>query len=195
MCSSDLKDLISGLEKDNPLQNSFIVTIKNPNEVNEIAESIGRIKGVEEVKYGEEIVDKVLQSTRFIRTLTFIVTLILAIISIFIISNTIKITVYAREREISIMKYVGATNWYVRWPFLIEGAILGLIGSLFALLILGYSYYYFTGMAQNTALSIISKSLVPGGQMINQIKWYFAVGGLSIGVIGSILSMRKFLRV
>ncbi len=191
----DRKDLISGLEKDNPLQNSFIVTIKNPNEVNEIAESIGRIKGVEEVKYGEEIVDKVLQSTRFIRTLTFIVTLILAIISIFIISNTIKITVYAREREISIMKYVGATNWYVRWPFLIEGAILGLIGSLFALLILGYSYYYFTGMAQNTALSIISNSLVPAGQMINQIKWYFAVGGLSIGVIGSILSMRKFLRV
>ena len=191
----DRKDLISGLEENNPLQNSFILTIKDPSQAGEIAKSIERIKGVEEVKYGEEIVDKVLKSTRFIRSLTLIVTVILAIISIFIISNTIKLTVYGRKKEISIMKYVGATNWYVRWPFLIEGAILGLIGALLALLILGYSYYYFTGMAQHTALSIISNSLVPAGQMINQIKWYFVIGGLSIGVIGSILSMRKFLKV
>jgi cell division transport system permease protein len=191
----DRKDLISGLEENNPLQNSFILSIKDPSEANVIAETIANIEGVEEVKYGEEVVDKVLQSTKFIRTFTIIITLILATVSIFIISNTIKLTVFSRKKEINIMKYVGATNWYVRWPFLIEGAILGLIGALFSLLLLGYSYYYFTGMAQNTALSIISNSLVPAGEMISQITLYFIIAGVVIGVVGSILSIRRFLRV
>lgn len=191
----DRKDLISGLEENNPLQNSFILSIKDASEANEIAETIANIEGVEEVKYGEEVVDKVLQSTQFVRTFTIIITLILAMVSIFIISNTIKLTVFSRKKEINIMKYVGATNWFVRWPFLIEGAILGLIGALFSLLILGYSYYYFTGMAQNTALSIISNSLVPAGEMISQISLYFIISGVVIGVVGSILSIRRFLRV
>ena len=189
------KDLISGLKENNPLQNAFIMTIKDPNEANEIAKSITAIKGVEEVKYGEEIVDKVLQSTKFVRTFTIVITIILAIVSVFIISNTIKLTVFSRKREINIMKYIGATNWYVRWPFIIEGAILGLIGALFSLLILGYAYYYFIGMAQHTALSMISNTLVPAGEMISQISIYFVMTGVFIGIVGSILSVRRFLQV
>ena len=189
------KDLISGLKENNPLQNAFIMTIKDPNEANEIAKSITAIKGVEEVKYGEEIVDKVLQSTKFVRTFTIVITIILAIVSVFIISNTIKLTVFSRKREINIMKYIGATNWYVRWPFIIEGAILGLIGALFSLLILGYAYYYFIGMVQHTALSMISNTLVPAGEMISQISIYFVMTGVFIGIVGSILSVRRFLQV
>lgn len=189
------KDLISGLQENNPLPNSFIITIKDANEADETSKAVANIEGVEEVKYGEEIVEKVLQSTKFVRIFTIIITIILAVVSVFIISNTIKLTVFSRKREINIMKYVGATNWYIRWPFLIEGAILGLMGSIFSLLILGYGYYYFIGMAKNTALSMISHSLVPAGEMISQISIYFIIAGVFIGIIGSILSVRRFLKV
>lgn len=189
------KDLISGLKENNPLQNSFIITIKDANEAGETSKIVANIEGVEEVKYGEEIVEKVLQSTKFVRIFTVIITIILAVVSVFIISNTIKLTVFSRKREINIMKYIGATNWYIRWPFLIEGAILGLMGSLFSLLILGYGYYYFIGMAQNTALAMISHSLVPAGEMISQISAYFIMAGVFIGTTGSILSVRRFLKV
>lgn len=191
----DRQDLMKGLEEDNPMQNSYIITLKNPDQAEEVAEYVEKLEGVEEVKYGEEVVDKLLASTKFIRIFTIILTLILVGISIFIISNTIKITVFSRKREIGIMKYIGATNWYVRWPFVIEGAILGMIGALLAILILSYGYYYFTGMAQSSAISLIPNILVPAKQIMSTVAILFIVFGLLIGIFGSILSMRRFLRV
>ena len=189
------QDLLAGLEQNNPLQNAYIISLKDPNQAEEVAKYVGKIDGVEEVKYGEEVVDKLLQSTQFIRIATLVLTLILAGVSIFVISNTIKITVFSRRREINIMKYVGATNWYIRWPFIIEGAILGVIGALASILILSYGYYYIIGMIQNTALVLVSSALVPAKEMIGTIALLFLSFGLLIGIFGSILSIRKFLRV
>ena len=189
------EDIIKGLEESNPLPNSFILKLKNPKDVEEVSKFVDKIEGVEEVKYGEEIVDKLLQSTYFARMLTLILTIILTAVSIFIISNTIKLTVFSRQREINIMKYVGATNWYVRWPFLMEGSLLGLIGALFSALILGYGYYYFTGLTSNTMVSVLSNSLIPASAMMTQITLFFMIVGFAIGALGSILSIRKFLRV
>ncbi len=191
----DRKDLMAGFEENNPMQNAFIIGPKDPNEVREIVQSISGIQGVDEVKYGEEIIEKILQSTYFVRVFTIIITLILSGVSIFIISNTIKLTVFSRKREISIMKYVGATNWFVRWPFIIEGAIIGILGAIFSILILSYGYYYFTGLAQNSILSMISTALVPAREMIGQVTFYFIIAGLLIGIFGSLLSIRRFLRV
>lgn len=191
----DRRDLMEGLQEDNPMPNSYVISLKNPDQAQEVAEYVNGLEGVEEVKYGEEVVDKLLASTRFIRVFTIVLTLILAGVSIFIISNTIKITVFSRKGEISIMKYVGATNWYVRWPFVIEGAILGIIGALLAILILSYGYYYFTGMAQSSALSLITSILVPAEQIMSTVAVLFVAFGLLIGIFGSILSMRRFLRV
>ncbi len=189
------QDLLAGLEQNNPLQNAYIISLKDPNQAEEVAKYVGKIDGVEEVKYGEEVVDKLLQSTQFIRIATLVLTLILAGVSIFVISNTIKITVFSRRREINIMKYVGATNWYIRWPFIIEGAILGVIGAFASILILSYGYYYIIGMIQNTALVLVSSALVPAKEMIGTIALLFLSFGLLIGIFGSILSIRKFLRV
>ncbi|MCR1899084.1 permease-like cell division protein FtsX [Irregularibacter muris] len=189
------EDLMKGLEENNPLPNSFILKLKDPKDAEAVSEFLEDIEGVEEVKYGEEIVDKLLQSTYFARLITLILTIILTAVSIFIISNTIKLTVFARQREINIMKYVGATNWYVRWPFLMEGALLGLIGALFSTLVLGYGYYYFTGLTSNTMISVLSDSLIPASALMTQLTFFFIIMGIIIGALGSILSIRKFLKV
>lgn len=189
------QDLLEGLEENNPLQNAYVISLKDPNQAQEVAKYVSKIDGVEEVKYGEEVVNKLLQSTQFIRVATLVLTLILAGISIFVISNTIKITVFSRKREINIMKYVGATNWYIRWPFIIEGAILGVIGAFVSILILSYGYYYIIGTIQNTALVLASSALVPAREMIGTIAMLFLNFGLLIGIFGSILSIRKFLKV
>lgn len=189
------QDLLEGLEENNPLQNAYIISLKDPNQAEEVAKYIKKIDGIEEVKYGEEVVDKLLQSTQFIKAATFVLTVILAGVSIFVISNTIKITVFSRRREINIMKYVGATNWYIRWPFIIEGGILGVIGALFSILILAYGYYYVIGAIQNTSFSLVMSALVPAGEMMGTVTLLFLNFGLLIGIFGSILSIRKFLRV
>lgn len=191
----DREDLLQGFDENNPMQYSFILKMKNPRDFKEVSEYVGDIEGVEEVVFREELVNTLLQSTYLARVITGVLTVILSAVSIFIISNTIKLTVFARKREINIMKYVGATNWYVRWPFLLEGAFLGIIGALFSALILGYSYYYFTGLSQSTAFSAFSQSLVPAGDLMGQVALFVIITGLFIGSLGSILSIRKFLRV
>ncbi|AOT71721.1 cell-division protein [Geosporobacter ferrireducens] len=186
--------LLEGLES-NPLPNSYVLKLRDISYSEQVVSQVKKIDGLEEVKYYKDVVDKLLQITNFIRTTGLIVIGILIGISMFIISNTIKITVAARYREINIMKYVGATNWFVRWPFLIEGMILGFTGSIIALVVIGYSYKNIFDLITEKMYVMVSAYMIPTPLLINNLAVIFLVLGTGIGALGSIFSMRKFLKV
>lgn len=120
--------LLDGLES-NPLPNSYIVILDDINYSEYIVASIEDTAGIEEVKYYQEVIENIIKITDVIRRVGLFIMVVLIAISTFIISNTIKIAVHARRREINIMKYVGATNWFIRGPFLLEGIVLGLFST------------------------------------------------------------------
>ena len=121
--------------------------------------------------------------------------LLLIIISIFIISNTIKLTVHARRKEISIMKYVGATNNFIRWPFIVEGMIIGIISSLISIVIVGGAYSALAEQAVHADFMKMNMSLVSFKDMISSIIFVYMLLGIGIGATGSVISMRKYLKV
>ena len=186
--------LLEGLEV-NPLPNSYVLKLKDISYSDQVVGQVKKISGLEEVKYYKDVVDKLLRITHFIRMTGMIVIAILIGISMFIISNTIKITVAARYREINIMKYVGATNWFVRWPFLIEGMILGFTGSMIALVVIGYSYKSVLDLITEKMYIMVSSYMIPTPLLVNNLGVIFLVLGTGIGALGSIFSMRKFLKV
>lgn len=183
------RELLEGIE--NPLPNSFRIKVNDPHEVAAIAEKIERFAGIEEVKYGKGIVEKLFNIIHWVRIIGMIVMAVFAAVSIFIISNTIRLTVFARRREINIMKYIGATDWFVRWPFLIEGMILGLIGSSLAIGILSvaYNYLYIT-----VKLNIPMIALLPIEQFYDYALGFLGIGML-FGAFGSSFSIKRFLNV
>jgi len=183
------RELLEGIE--NPLPNSFRIKVEDPHEVATIAEKIERFAGIEEVKYGKGIVEKLFNIIYWVRIIGLIIMAVFAAVSIFIISNTIRLTVFARRREINIMKYIGATDWFVRWPFLIEGMVLGLIGSSLAIgvLAIAYDYLYIT-----VKLNIPMIALLPIEQFYNYALGFLGIGML-IGAFGSSFSIKRFLNV
>ena len=114
---------------DNPLPNSYLIYVKDKGVADKLSKTATSIKGVEDVKYYQDTVEKLQRITNFIQTASIITMLFLIIVSVVIVANTIKLTVFNRSKEISIMKYLGATDWFVRGPFLIEGIILGFISA------------------------------------------------------------------
>jgi cell division transport system permease protein len=187
--------LLEGLEGDNPLPDSFKVTLTDPSKANSVALAISSMSNIERVVYGKEELEKLLKTTYILRVSSLVIITILVFISIFIISNTIKLTVYARRREISIMKYVGATDWFVRGPFIVEGILLGLFGSFITTLAVGIGYYYSSNLIKNQMIGLLSVTLMPFGEVINSLAMLLTAVGLLIGIIGSFLSVRKFIKV
>lgn len=183
------RELLEGIE--NPLPNSFRIKVEDPHEVATIAEKIERFAGIEEVKYGKGIVEKLFNIIYWVRIIGLIIMAVFAAVSIFIISNTIRLTVFARRREINIMKYIGATDWFVRWPFLIEGMVLGLIGSSLAIgvLAIAYDYLYIT-----VKLNLPMIALLPIEQFYDYALGFLGIGML-IGAFGSSFSIKRFLNV
>ncbi|WP_050749463.1 permease-like cell division protein FtsX [Thermoanaerobacter italicus] len=188
----DKSYLAEGLENDNPLPQSYIIKVKDANLMKDISNKIKQINGVEKVSYGQDVVDKLLGIIKIIRIVGLSIILILFIISIVIISNTIKLGVFARRREINIMKYIGATDWFIRWPFLIEGVILGLIGALLSVIILVLTYGYVLDVMNN---KLIMFQLLPLEKIVGGILLYFSMIGAIIGALGSGLSIKRFLNV
>ena len=136
------KDILSAIET-NPLPASFEIQIKDPKTIEPIANQIAEFKKVEEIEYGRETAERLLNFTYIFRRAGILVLALLIFASILIISNIIKITVYARRNEIEIMSLAGATSWFIKWPFIIEGFLQGFISSVFSLIIL-YNFYFFT---------------------------------------------------
>lgn len=188
----DQQGLLAALGDTNPLPNAFEVKVDKPERVKPVAEAIGEMKGVENAKFGQEVVENLFNLTKLMRIFGLILIIFLALAALFIISNTIRITVFARRREIGIMKYVGATDWFIRWPFIIEGMILGVGGALVAVLLISQIY---GGLTREVYQSLAFLPLIPQYPFINYISIVLLVVGAAIGALGSSISLRKFMKV
>jgi len=178
---------------DNPLPNSIVILIADLEQAESIAETSAAYDGIEDVKFYKETVDKLLETTRFIQIAAIVIMVFLIIVSIVVVSNTIKLTVFNRANEINIMKYVGATNWFIRGPFLCEGIIIGIIASGISVGISALIYTKLVEAIGDQIFSLLSTPMVPAEFLIYNFAWIFLALGVSIGACGSIISMRKFL--
>ena len=186
--------LLEELES-NPLPNSYVVKLQNIEYTEQVIRQIKNIQGLEEVKYYKDVMDKLLKITKFIRLTGTIIIAILIIISMVVVINTIKLTVIARRREINIMKYVGATNWFIRWPFVVEGVFLGLFGAAIALGVLGLGYQKVFDLITQKIYILLTPYMMPATLLMDDLLVIFVVLGAGIGALGSIFSMKKFLNV
>lgn len=188
-------DLFAGLEKEKVLPDAFVVKTRIPQETGKVAELIAKIPQVEKVRYARDVVEKLFKITDTIRNIGIILILGLGFTAMFLIANTIKLTILSRSREIEIMKLVGATNGFIRWPFFVEGALLGLAGSTIPLFLLlgGYQYLYQTSN-QQIALTLFVP-LLPLSEVWQDITLLLLGLGILIGIWGSVTSIRRFLRV
>lgn len=189
---SDQADVIDTLEQDNPLRDAYILELENVEEADAVAAAAAEVEGIEEVKNSQYIFQQIISITNGIRHASIWLVVILAIISVFIISNTIKLGMFSRRKEINIMKFVGATNWFIRFPYMIEGMLLGLIGAAVSavIIILGYNAIY---PALIEFLGILE--LIEVSSVVPMIIWSFIALGMGIGIIGSYMSIRKHLYV
>lgn len=181
------------MKKKNPFPNAYVVSVKSPEIVNTVVKAAEGLKGIEKIKDVRDIVDKVIKITNTLKIIGLVLFVILISVSLFLIGNTIKLTLYARKKEIGIMKFVGATDWFIRWPFIIEGMILGISGALISTGILYYAYRMV--FLKYTANALLGVNLINPQLILSTTLWQFMLGGLLIGAIGSIMSIRKFLIV
>lgn len=200
----ELKDLVQSMgeegkaftlfEQDNPLNDVFIVKTKNPTDTMKAAKKMEKLHYVAKVKYGQDKVEKLFKFIKASRNVGIVLILGLFFTAIFLISNTIKITIIARRREIKIMRLVGATNSFIRWPFFLEGLWLGIIGSILPIILIGIAYYraydYISPKLVGTFIKIL-----PFDPFFYQVAGILLLMGAFIGVWGSVMSVRKFLKV
>lgn len=178
---------------DNPLPSSIVVTVDSMSTADNVIKMVKGTDGVEDVKYYQDTVKKLTKITNFLKLAAMIIMVFLIIVSIVVVSNTIKLTVFARAKEIEIMKYIGATNWFIRGPFLIEGILIGVISSAVSAVATFFIYREIISLVGKQFMTIMSSPLVPAGYLsVNLILIFLAIG-VSIGACGSIVSMRKFL--
>ena len=175
---------------------SYIVTLTDLNLSKDVQNKILQIENVNEITSSDKTVSTLLSLAKGIKIVTGVILVLLIVISIFIIANTIKLTVHARRKEISIMKYVGTTNNFIRWPFIVEGMIIGILASIISIVIVGGAYSVLAEQAVNAGfLKTINISLVGFKDMISSIIVVYMLLGIGIGALGSVISMRKYLKV
>ena len=184
--------LLNGLAS-NPLPNSLVLTVDKIEKSDAVAKKAEKVAGVEDVKYYQDTIKKLVSATRGFQIATVVIMAFLIVIATVVVSNTIKLTVFNRSDEIVIMKYVGATNWFIRAPFLLEGILIGIVSSLLASGIVMLIYKSISKAIGDKVLAILSTPMVPAGFLSVNIILIFLALGVSIGAWGSIISMRRFL--
>ncbi len=184
--------LLDGLPS-NPLPRSIRVTMRDVADVESVVQYAEKFSGVEDIKDSQTEVNKILKITDGIQVGALVIIVFLIIVSIIVVANTVKLTVLARGREISIMKYVGATNWFIRGPFLAEGIIIGIIAAAISSGLISLLYRWLTYSFSQQILVLFSTGLVPMKFMSMNLIVIFMSLGIGIGAVGSIISMRKFL--
>lgn len=188
----DQQFLLDALDDTNPLPNSFSLTVTSPQQVKTIADTAAALDSVESASYSQDIINHLFNLTHLIRLIGIALIILLTGAAIFIISNTIRLTVFARRKEIAIMKYVGATDWFIRWPFLLEGICLGFIGGGLATIFL---YIVYNQVTQEIYEAMAFFPLIPQHPFIDYISLAILVAGIIIGALGSTISLKRFLKV
>ena len=193
----DNQDLLEGYEGDNNIFTaSYVVTLTDLNLSGQVQDTISKLDNVKKITSSDETVSTLINLANGIKIVTGVILILLIVISIFIIANTIKLTVHARRKEISIMKYVGATNGFIRWPFIVEGMIIGIIASAISILIVAVAYNFIAEQMVNSQfMKMVGVSLVGFSDMFSSIIFVYMLLGIGIGALGSIISMRKYLKV
>lgn len=182
-------------DQDNPLLDIFVVSATEPRYVKGITEEAEQItKYVHKASYGEDLSDRIFGIAQGVRTWGLIGSAILLLVAMFLISNTIRITILSRQREIQIMRLVGAKNGYIRWPFFLEGGWIGLFGAAVPVALMYFGYPRFFNII-NPVLLRSNYSLLAPGTFTIQICILLAIIGMAIGSLGSIISMRRFLKI
>ncbi|MEE8670359.1 MAG: permease-like cell division protein FtsX [Heyndrickxia coagulans] len=197
----ELKELVKRMgddfklfQQDNPLYDVFIVKTKQPTDTPKVAAQIQKMDHVESVIYGKGKVEKLFHVLSICRNVGVVLIIALLLTAMFLISNTIKITIFARRKEIEIMKLVGATNWFIRWPFLLEGLWLGILGSILPIVLISFGYYSVYKIVepklQNNIIHMLDIS-----PFIYGVDGLLLVLGVCIGIWGSSMSIRRYLKV
>ncbi|CAH2716855.1 Cell division protein FtsX [Neobacillus rhizosphaerae] len=181
-------------EQDNPLNDVFVVKTKKPTDTMVVAKKVEKLNYVSKVRYGQGKVEKLFKFIKASRDVGVVLIIGLFFTAIFLISNTIKITIIARRREIKIMRLVGATNNFIRWPFFLEGLWLGILGAILPIILISIAYYraydYIGPKLDGTFIKVL-----PFDPFVYQVSGILILMGALIGVWGSVMSVRKFLKV
>lgn len=181
-------------EQDNPLYDVFVVKTKNPKDTARVAEQISHLGFTEKVVYGEKKVEKLFHVLKTARNVSFVLIIGLLFSAMFLISNTIKMNIFSRRKEIEIMRLVGATNSFIRWPFILEGLWLGILGSIipiaFVAIVYQFIYQYFERHVHDHFIQIL-----PYAPFVFQVSAIILLVGVLIGIWGSFMSVRRFLKI
>ena len=186
------QQLVDSLDGHNPLPTSYVLTFNTPDQVKSTAELVSKYPEVESTHYGQDVIEQIFEVTKIIRIGGIILIGFLAGATLFIISNTIRLTVFARRKEIGIMKYVGATNGFIRWPFLLEGMFLGAIGGIIAGLA---TWQFYQSVTAQVVANFAFMPLVPLMPFIYQLSGGLVGVGIIVGAIGSTISLKQYMKV
>lgn len=188
----DQQSLVDALDGQNPLPNSYEITFNTPEDVKRVAEIVARYPQVESVHYGKDVVEDLFKIAQVIRVGGVVLILFLVGATLFIISNTIRLTVFARRKEIGIMKYVGATNSFIRWPFLMEGVMIGFIGGAIASACI---YEFYAILISKVQTSLAFMPIVPMFPFFYKVLGILLLVGVFVGAIGSTISLKQYMKV
>ena len=188
-------DILEGYDE-SIMNVSFIIQIKDPVNSHKVAEALENMSGIENVTYSQQTIDFIVSAGNWVKIISTVLIGVLLIVSLFIISNTIRLTVFARRKEINIMKYIGATDWFIRWPFVFEGIIIGCIGALLAFFLVAYIYSL---VEPKFATNILEFSndfrMISFNSIWSKLLGFYLLISVLIGSAGSIMSIRKHLKV
>ncbi len=181
-------------EDENPLQSTYILKVKNINKIKETASTIKNIDKVTLVKYGETMVDRMVSVFDVIKKGCWVIVIALVVVTIFLITNTIKITIFSRRNEINIMRLVGTSNAVIKLPFIFEGLLLGIFGSLIPVILTIFGYTYFYESMGGVILSNLVELTKPNLIIYNTSLALLIIGG-AVGMFASARAVRKYLKI
>ena len=181
-------------DKENPLQNIYVVKVIDANKIGETATTIKNLSKVSLVKYGEGMVEQLLLAFNGVEKFSFVAVIALVVVTVFLIINTIKLTIFSRKREISIMRLVGASNSSIKLPFIFEGMFIGIIGSIIPIVLVVYGYYWVYDILNGRLLTDIISLITPSA-IVFKISIFIVVIGAIVGMLGSASAVRKYLKV
>lgn len=181
-------------EEDNPLRDSYLIKVKEIEKIKTTVDQIKAIDKVEVVDYGEGMVEQLIEAFKLVEKITIVIVAILIVVTVFLIINTIKLTIFSRKREISIMRLVGASNLSIKVPFIIEGMLIGAMGSIIPIIVVTYGYVAFYDKFGGQLFSALIKLISPE-PFIYIIAGAILLIGIIVGMFGSGRAVRKYLKV
>ena len=181
-------------DKENPLQSVYIVKVIDAEKIGETANSIKNLDNVTLVKYGEGMVEQLIDVFNGVKNFSYGAVVALVVVTVFLIINTIKLTIFSRKREISIMRLVGASNSSIKFPFIFEGMLIGVLGAIIPIILVIYGYYSLYNILGGKLITEII-SLVPPKEIVFRIGLFILIIGAVVGMLGSASAVKKYLKV